>query len=138
MGEFSDGFAIAGELHALAARLNAHLSTHVDHETDEGAHAAAFEAHGASPGVVEDAEELAGEIIETATDTADELIEAVEDAGTETLAVIADASETAVEAPSEVVGTSEPEDEEEAPEEPQSAGERPRSNRTHLLHAKVF
>jgi hypothetical protein len=137
MGEFSDGFAIAGELHLLAARLDAHLSTHVDHETDEGAHAAAFEAHGASPGVVEDAEELAAAIIETATETADEAIEAVEDVGSETLAVIADASETAVEVPSEVVGTPEPEPEPEAPEEPQSAGEREPS-RGHILHRKVL
>jgi hypothetical protein len=137
LGDFSDGFQIAGELHDLAARLDAHLQTHVAHETDEGAHAAAFEAHDQSPGVVEDAEELAAAIIETATETADDAIEAVQDAGTETLAVIADASEEAVEVPSEVVGTSEPEPEPEAPEEPHSSDTKPPS-RGHILHRKVI
>jgi hypothetical protein len=138
LGELSDGIAIADRLHALADDLSRHLQTHADHEIDAGAHAAAFDAHGQSPGVVEDAEELAEDIIETATDTADELIEAIQDTGTEALATVADAAETAAEVPSEVVGSSEPEGEEEAPEEPQSAGERPRSNRSHILHAKVF
>ncbi len=137
MGDLGDGFAIAERFHALADELHAHLLSHTDHEADEGAHAAAFDAHGQSPGVVEDAEELAQAIIETATETADEAIEAVEDAGTETLAVIADASETAVEVPAEVVGTSEPEPEEEAPEEPHSENTRPPS-RSHLLHRKVI
>jgi hypothetical protein len=135
LGDFSDGFTIARELHALADQLNAHLATHVDHEADAGAHAAAFEAHDQSPGVVEDAEQLAGEILETATEAADEAIEAVHDAGTETLTVLEEAAETAVEVPEEVVST-EPEPEPE-PEEPRSSGERAPA-RSHILHRKVI
>jgi hypothetical protein len=137
LGDLSDGFAIADRLHALADQLNAHLAGHVDHEADPGAHAAAFDAHGQSPGVVEDAEELAQAILETATEAADESIEAIQDAGTETLAVLADASETAVEVPEAVVTAPEPVAEEPEPEEPHSSGERAPS-RSHILHRKVL
>jgi cell division septum initiation protein DivIVA len=137
LGDLGDALAIADRIHDLQDQLHAHLASHVNHEADEGAHAAAFAAHDQSPGVVEDAEDLAGEILETATDTADELIEAIQDTGTETLAVIADASETAVEVPEEVVTAPEPVEAEPEPEEPQSAGERAPS-RQHILHRRVI
>lgn len=135
MGEFADGFNLARELSRLEALiLGGH--THLEHEGDPGAHAAAFDAHGQSPGVVEDAEELAEAIIETATEAADESIEAIHDAGTETLNVLEEASETAVEVPEEVVSEPEPEAAPE-PEEPHSSDTKPPS-RGHLLHRKVL
>ena len=59
MGEFSDGYRIAEELHALRDLIVEHL----DHP---GAHPSAFAAHGASPGVVDDAERTAAAIISNA------------------------------------------------------------------------
>jgi len=132
VSDFSDGAAMANQLRDIADRMDRHELSHADHELDDGAHAAAFDAHNQSPGVVEEAEQLAEDIIETAVETADAAIEGVQDAGSEVLAAVEAAAETPADIIDDVVT---PEAEES---EPVSEGERAPAARTHLLHRKVW
>lgn len=126
-----------------------------EHEANEGAHAAAFAAHGMSPGPVEDAEELASEILDTATETAaavpeisteglETATEEISEAAEEAIDAITDAGEEAVEAVTDAIPT--PEAEEDVEEESnvvtlQSTGEPVKERapkREHPLHRKLF
>jgi hypothetical protein len=94
MGEFSDGYRIAEELHALRDLITEHL----DHP---GAHPSAFAAHGASPGVVDDAERTAAEIISNAETVAEGLVDSAESVADMAQA----AADAAIESTAEVAAT---------------------------------
>lgn len=89
MEGFAAGMQVAEALQELRALIDGlrleHATYRVEHELDAGAHAAAFNAHGASPGVVEAAEETAASILDTALETledaADAAVATVEAAG---------------------------------------------------------
>jgi hypothetical protein len=74
-----DSFAAGMEFQRLLERFNRHeaecLAHRIEHETNPGAHAAAFDGHGLSPGIVEEAEKTAEAILETAMDTLQEAAE---------------------------------------------------------------
>lgn len=151
-GDFAAGMEIERRLSALEREFYQYQA---DHEANAGAHAIAFDAHGLSPGPVEDAEQLAGEILDTATETAavvpdagieasDTAIDDISDAAEEAIDSITEAGEEAVEAVTDAIPT--PEAEEEAEEESnvvtlQHTGEPVKERapkREHLLHRKLF
>lgn len=144
MSEFGDGFRVAAEVHELKSEVARLAKALLDHEEAPGAHANAFNAHGMSPGPVEDAEEVAVEIIEAAQDIAEETVAAVTAAGEDAVEAVTDATEAAAEVPAEAVDevTETPADDSqpsagEGGEEPKGEGERA-PERKHLLHRKLF
>ncbi|MCU1492236.1 MAG: hypothetical protein JWM85_3641 [Acidimicrobiaceae bacterium] len=139
----------------LERRLSSLEKFQWEHEANEGAHAVAFDAHGMSPGPVEDAEQLAGVILDTATETAavvpevsteglEAATEDISEAAEEAIDAITEAGEAAVEAVGEAVP--EPEAEEAVEDESNtvaftSTGEPVKERapkREHLLHRKMF
>lgn len=98
MGDFTDGMTVAERLIHCETRLAEHDARWLAHEMSEGAHAAAFDAHGQSPGPIENAEETAEAIVENANDVAEETVAAVVDVGEIAVEDITEAADNAVEA----------------------------------------
>lgn len=136
MSEFSDGFALAERLIAVERRVAEFESYKVEHELSEGAHAAAFAAHGMSPGVVSDAEETAEAILENAENVVNDGIETIGDVTDEGVETVEDAAEAATEGVTEI-GDDTVESVAGATESviPEGGGEREPAN-VHPLHRK--
>lgn len=75
----------------------------LEHDAAPGAHAPAFEAHAMSPGAVEEAEELAGEILDSAAEEISDAVDAIEEASEEAVEIPSEAAEEAVEDVTDVV-----------------------------------
>ena len=132
MGDISDGFVIAERLIQCERRLAEQEERWLAHELSEGAHASAFNAHGASPGPVEAAEETAEEIINNANDVAAEAIEGITDAGAAAVEDVTEAGEAATESTEEIAEAMSDAAESVIPE---GEGEREPAN-VHFLHRR--
>lgn len=137
MEGFTAGMTFAEECHKLRAEIARVTQLLVEHDLSEGSHASAFSAHGASPGVVEEAEDTAAEIVEqaleileTATETA---LDTIEEAG-EGAAEVADTAVEAVTEPAAEVATTASEPAQAVAEEakPERSPHRP-----HALHRPI-
>jgi hypothetical protein len=81
-----DSFSAGIEFERLRQAVEQHmrecLAYRIEHENNPGAHAAAFDAHGLSPGIVEEAEKVAEQILDTAMESLEEATQASLEAAT--------------------------------------------------------